>query len=96
MNKNLTTILALSALALGLNACMDMKNAMDTPESKYENTSSSTDRNGTQTTRQTSSEVGTDMQGRKHSVIKTKTTSDPKGLMNKTTTTQTRDEAPRY
>ena len=96
MKTNFFTIIALSAAAFGLNACMDIKNAMDTPESKYENTSSSTDASGTQTTRQTSSEVGTDAQGNKHSVIKTKVTSDPKGLMNKSTTTQTRDEAPRY
>ena len=46
MKKKAATIFALSALALGLNACMDMKNAMDTPESKYENTTSSTDANG--------------------------------------------------
>lgn len=96
MKKNIVTIAALSALALGLNACMDMKNAMDTPESKYENTTSSTDANGTQTTRQSSSEVGTDAQGNKHSVIKTKVTKDPKGLLNKSTTSQTREEAPRY
>ncbi len=96
MKKNMVTIVTLGALTLSLNACMDMKNAMDTPESKYENTSSTTDANGTETTRQSSSEVGTDAQGNKHSVIKTKTTKDPKGLMNKSTTTQTREEAPRY
>jgi hypothetical protein len=96
MQNKTATIIALSALALGLNACMDMKNAMDTPDGKYENTSSSTDANGTSTTRQSSSEVGTDAQGHKHSVIKTKTTKDPKGLMNKTTTSQTREETPRY
>lgn len=96
MENRTVTIIAISALALGLNACMDMKNAMDTADSKYENTSSSTDARGTETTSQTSSEVGTDAQGNKHSVIKTKTTKDPKGLMNKSTTTQTREEAPRY
>jgi hypothetical protein len=95
MKNKTVTIVALSALALGLNACMDMKNAMDTPESKYEKTSSSTDANGTQTTRQTSSEVGTDAQGHKHSVVKSKVTKDPKGLMNKTTTSQSREEEPR-
>ena len=94
MKKKAATIFALSALALGLNACMDMKNAMDTPESKYENTTSSTDANGTKTTRQSSSEVGTDAQGHKHSVTKSKVTKDPKGLLNKSTTSQTRDEAP--
>ncbi len=96
MKNKTATILALSALALGLNACMDMKNAMDTPESKYENTTRSTDAKGTETTSQSSSEVGTDAQGHKHSVIKTKVTTDPKGLMNKTTKSQTREEAPRY
>lgn len=94
MKKKTKTILALSALALGLNACMDMKNAMDTPDRKYENSTSSTDAHGTQTTRQSSSEIGTDAQGHKHSVIKSKVTKDPKGLLNKTTTSQTREEIP--
>lgn len=96
MNMNTATVAMLCALGLMLNGCMDVKDALDTPESKYENTSSSTDANGTETTRQTSSEVGTDAQGNPHSVIKTKVTKDPKGLLNKSTTTQTRDEAPRY
>ncbi len=96
MKQTTVTILALSTLALGLNACMDMKNAMDTSDSKYENTTSSTDASGTQTTRQSSSEVGTDAQGNKHSVVKSKVTKDPKGLLNKSTTSQTREETPRY
>ena len=96
MKNIMTTIVALSALTFGLSACMDLQNALDTSQSKYENTSSSTDANGTEITRQSSSEVGTDAQGNKHSVIKTKVTKDPKGLLNKSTTTQTRDEAPRY
>ena len=96
MKKKITTILALSSIAFGLNACMDMKNAMDNAESKYENSSSSTDARGTKTTSQSSSEIGTDAQGNKHSVIKTKVTTDPKGLLNKSTTSQTREEAPRY
>jgi hypothetical protein len=79
MKTKLITAMALSVLTLGLNGCMDIKNALDTPENKYENTSSTTDANGTQTTRESSSEVGTDAQGRKHSVIKTKVTKDPKG-----------------
>lgn len=96
MKKKIATIVALSTLTLGLNACMDMQNAMDTPDGKYEKTTSSTDANGTQTTRQSSSEVGTDAQGNKHSVTKTKVTKDPKGLLNKSTTSQTREETPRY
>lgn len=96
MKKNIVTIVTLSSLAFSLNACMDIQNALDTPENKYENTSSSTDSKGTETTRQSSSEIGTDAQGNKHSVIKTKITTDPKGLMNKSTTSQTREEAPRY
>lgn len=95
MKNKTITIIALSALALGLNACMDIKNAMDTADSKYESTSSSTDANGTKTTRQSSSEVGTDAQGNKQRVTKSKVTKDPKGLMNKSTTTQTREEMPR-
>jgi hypothetical protein len=95
MKNKTITIIALSVLALVLNACMDIQNAMDTPERKYENSSSSTDAKGTKTTRQSSSEIGTDAQGNKHSVTKTKVTKDPEGLLNKSTTSQTREEAPR-
>lgn len=94
MKKNITTIFALSALALGLNACMDMESAMDMPDHKYEKTTSSTDAHGTQTTRQTSSETDTDSQGNKHRITKSKVTTDPKGLLNKTTNSQTREETP--
>jgi hypothetical protein len=69
---------------------------MDVPDNKYESTTSSVDANGTETTRQSSSELGTDSEGKKHKVVKTKVTTDPKGLMNKTTNSQTREETPRY
>ncbi len=95
MKNKTVTIIALSALALGLNACMDIKNAMDYPDSKYESTSSTTDANGTQTTRQSSSEMSKDAQGHRKSIKKSKVTTDPKGLMNKTTNSQTREETPR-
>ena len=93
MNKPLITLLTVSTLMLSLSACMDMKNAMDMPDGKSEKMSSSTDANGTTTQRQYSTETDTDETGHKKTIVKSKVTKDPKGLFNKTTTTQTRDES---
>lgn len=91
MNKTLLNLAAVSALGLSLSACMDIQNALDMPTGKSEQTNSSTDSSGTKTTRSSSTEVERDGYGHNKTVVKTKTTRDPKGLMNKTTTSQTRD-----
>ena len=93
MNKKLLNLVAASAVTLSLAACMDMQNAFDMPTGKSEQTNSSTDSSGTKTTRTSSTEVERDGYGHNKTVVKTKTTRDPKGLMNKTTTSQTRDSA---
>ena len=90
MKNKTVTIIVLSALALGLNACMDMKNAMDMPEGKSERSSISTDAYGTKTERQSSTEVDVDDEGNRKTIVKSKVTKDPKGIMNKRTTSQTR------
>ena len=75
---------------------MDIKNALDMPVDKYEKTESSTDSQGTVTQKQSSSEIAVDKSGNEKTVIKSKTTNDPEGLFNKTTTSQIRQEMPRH
>lgn len=88
-------ISTISALILSLGGCMDIKSALDMPVDKYEKTVSSTDAAGTTTQRQSSSEITRDTSGQEKTVIKSKTTNDPEGLFNKTTTSQVRKEMPR-
>ena len=85
MNKHLVTALASSALILGLAACGPTSKAPGT----YETESSSVDSNGTRTTKKSYTDVSVDGAGHKKVVSKTKTTKDPKGLFNKTTTSKT-------
>lgn len=87
MTKTLTTLLATSAIALALGACQNR--VMDSPPGSYERTTSYTDSDGTTRERQSSTDVTVDEQGRRKSVVKTKSTTDPKGLFNKSTTSQT-------
>ena len=86
MHKNVSALLLVSALAVGLGACAEEHRPL--PEGTYERTSSSTDANGTTTERTSSTEVDVDDNGHRKTVIKSKTTEDPKGLFNKTTTSQ--------
>ncbi len=86
MKKNLPTLVALSALTLSLSACLPEHRADGT----YATTSSSTDASGTTIEKKSSAEVDTDEYGNKKTVVKTKTTKDPEGLMNKTTTSSTK------
>ncbi len=85
MEKKLSTLVAVSALALGLSACATTWPA----PGKYEKTTSSTDANGTTIERKTSTKVDVDEYGNKNAVVKSKTTRDPKGLLNKSTTSKT-------
>ena len=93
MEKKLSTLVALSILVslsilvLGLSACMQ-DSVLNNPPGKYEKTTSSTDANGTTTEHQSSADVSVDDNGNKKAVVKSKTTKDPKGLFNKTTTSQ--------
>jgi hypothetical protein len=80
-----TKILSAFALVTLLAACFE-RTAIDRPPGRYENDVSSTDSYGTTTERKSTSTVGYDDYGNKKAVIKTKTTRDPPGLLNKTTT----------
>ena len=88
MTKQFLALLAVSATALALSACSPERTALDAPPGNYEKTTSSTDANGTTTKTQNSTDVSVDKNGNKTAVIKSKTTKDPKGLMNKTTTNE--------
>jgi len=92
MQIRLSTLLAVSALALGLGACgfMHEQSVLNNPPGKYEKTVSSTNAQGTTTEKQSSTEVTVDAYGNKTAVIKSKTTKDPEGLFNSTTTSQSK------
>ena len=85
MEKKVSGLVALSVLAFSLSACMH-DSVLNNPPGKYERTTSSTDANGTTVENQSSTDVSVDNKGKKKAVVKSKTTKDPKGLFNKTTT----------
>lgn len=86
MEKKISTLIAVSALALGLSACQD--SVLNNPPGMYEKTSISTDSSGTTREQKSSTDVSVDAQGNKKAVVKSKTTKDPKGLLNKSTTSE--------
>ncbi|MBN8530881.1 MAG: hypothetical protein J0L97_03335 [Alphaproteobacteria bacterium] len=79
--KIATAFLGTCALA----ACADDASIHRAP-GKYESTTTSTDQYGTTVKREETTDVQVDSSGRKKAVVKSKTTRDPKGLLNKTTT----------
>ncbi len=90
----LSALLAVCVTTLALSAChtTPTRSATDLPPGKYEKSTTSTDANGTTTTRDNTTNVTVDQYGNKHAVVKSDTTKDPKGLFNKTTTSSTREE----
>jgi len=90
MNKKLPILAAISVLTLGLTGCMDGHHPMPPkPEGKYDTTETSTDSHGTTTVKQSTTEVIIDENGNRKEIITSKTSRDPKGLWNKTTTSKT-------
>jgi hypothetical protein len=85
MTKHTLTLVALLTTAVSVSACMQ-DSALNAPPGTYEKTTKSTDANGTTTKTDKSTEVYYDEYGNKKAVVKSKTTKDPKGLFNKTTT----------
>jgi hypothetical protein len=77
-------IIALAAAALNISGCA--RSAVDLPPGKYESKTSSTDAYDTTTEKQTSTTVGYDSYGNKKAVVHTKSSIDPPGLFNKSTT----------
>ena len=78
------TIIAFAAASMIVSGCE--RSAVDLPPGKYENRTSSTDSNNMTTEKENSTTVGYDSYGNKKAVVHTKTSRDPPGLFNKSTT----------
>jgi hypothetical protein len=81
------THISLSALliVMALSGCMH-NNAKDLPPGRYERSSTTVDSKGTARASESSTNVYYDENGHKKSTVDTKTSTDPKGLFNKSTT----------
>lgn len=81
---------ALCALALiSVSACSQHKSAVDLPPGQYQHESTTTDANGTDHTTKSTTTVGYDAYGNKKAVVQKKNSTDPRGLMNKSTDSST-------
>ena len=87
MNNQLLTIVAVAASAFIVSACTGERNAASLPPGKYEKTTKSVNADGTNVTNKSTTNVTVDEYGNKKAVVEQKTTTDPKGLLNKRTTT---------
>lgn len=86
MQTKITLLAALSAVALSVTGCHD--SALDKAPGTYEKTTSSTDARGTEYKKTTTTDVSVDSEGKKKAVVKSKSTTDPEGLLNKKTTSK--------
>jgi hypothetical protein len=89
MNKNIPTIITVSALALAMSACTPEQRMSHKNPGSYESTETSTDAKGTTTVRTSTTEVSVDEDGHRRETITSKISKDPDGFMNKTTTKKT-------
>lgn len=87
MRNQVLTLCAVAVTGLAVSAC-STTNPADMPPGKYERTTTSTNANGTEVTRKSSTDVNVDSHGNKSATVKSKTTEDPKGLFNKKTTSE--------
>ena len=87
--KNLFPFLALGVAAIGISACAPERSVLNMPPGQYEKTTSSSNSNGTNVEQKKSASVGYDANGNKEAVVQSKTTIDPPGLFNKSTSTST-------
>jgi len=88
MRKHVLTLCAVAVTGITVSAC-STSNPSDLPPGKYERTTTSTNADGTEVTRKSSTNVDVDNNGNKSATVKSKTTQDPKGLFNKKTTSET-------
>jgi len=89
MTKKFLTLLAVSALSVGVAACTHHHDSNDLPPGKYETETSSVNSYGTQIDKKTTADVTVDKYGNKKTVVESETSRDPEGLFNKSTTTKT-------
>ncbi len=83
--KKIFTLLTMSLAGMSLPGCMYME-PTTLPPGQYEHTSKSVDSQGTERKEQSSTEVYYDEYGNKKMAVDKKTSTDPKGLFNKSTT----------
>ena len=83
--KNALTLLSLSLLALTVSGCVH-DDDRTLPLGQYNQRSSSVDSRGTSRERQRSTDVYYDEHGNKKVTVDEKTSTDPEGLFNKSTT----------
>lgn len=86
--KNALSLLAVSAAALSLAACMTAPRTL--PPGEYSKTEKSVDKYGTATKKETTTNVYYDQHGNKRASQETETTRDPDGLFNKSKTKSTK------
>lgn len=86
MNTFAFTMIGLSISLLTLGGCM-YKQQDSRPPGQYDQSSRSVDSHGTARTNDTSTHIYYDSNGNKKSVTDRQTSTDPRGLGNKTTTT---------
>jgi len=88
--RNLAAIAALSALTISLGACTPEQRMSHKTPGSYTSTETSTDDSGTTTVKESTTVVTIDENGNRREAVTSNVTSDPKGLMNKTTTRKTK------
>ncbi len=90
MSNKLFSYLYVSLFCFAAAGCM-AENQYSEPntDKNYEKTSTTVDEYGTKTTQTVKQEVDVDEEGDASTTYKAKTTTDPKGLMNKSTTEKT-------
>ena len=89
MQKELSALFVVCALAFGLGACMD-QGVLAKPPGQYSSSTTETDANGTTVSQKSDEDVYVDANGNKKAVVSKKTTTDPRGLFNKSTSTSTK------
>lgn len=83
--RNSLALIALTTAALGLSACAATNPAHKDPGT-YKSTHKTTTSSGTTYKTDKTTDVQVDEYGNKKAVVKSETTKDPKGLMNKSST----------
>lgn len=96
MNKTIPTVITVSALALVLGACTPEQRMHHKGPGSYESTETNTDAKGTTTVKTSTTEVTIDEDGNRKETITSKTSRDPEGLGNKTTSKTRKTSEEKY
>ena len=83
------TLLAITG-AIALSACTQTKEPTSLAPGHYEKSAMEVDEYGTKVTQKKTTDVMVDQYGNKTAIVSQKTTTDPKGLFNKSTSQSTR------